>query len=192
MFRYPVLALLAVLLTPGLALAQRSPASAATLGELSRSLQDLSQKVSASVVQIFVTGYAPPDEDDPQAAGQPMFERSSGSGVDRRCRRLHRDQRARRRERHADRGRAAVCGDRRRTRPLDPRPARTHRRRADRRDRPRDRHRGGQDRGEGPAGAAPSATRTRCGPGSWSWRSAARSGSTRRSRSASSAPWRAS
>ena len=72
---------LCVLLTPGPAFAQRSPASVATLGDLSRSLQDLSQKVSASVVQIFVTGYAPPEEDDPQGAGQPTFERSSGSGV---------------------------------------------------------------------------------------------------------------
>src|SRR5687768_14618799 len=70
----------AVLLIPAPAFAQRSPAAAA-LGDLSRSLQDLSQKVSASVVQIFVTGYAPPDEDDPQGAGQPVFERSSGSGV---------------------------------------------------------------------------------------------------------------
>jgi serine protease Do len=61
--------------------AQRSAAQVATLGDLSRSLQDLSQKVSASVVQIFVTGYAPPDEDDPQGAAQPIFERSSGSGV---------------------------------------------------------------------------------------------------------------
>ena len=69
------------LLTPQAALAQRSPASLAALGDLSRSLQDLSQKVSASVVQIFVTGYAAPDEDDPQGAGQPTVERSSGSGV---------------------------------------------------------------------------------------------------------------
>src|SRR5687767_324229 len=75
------LALVAILLIPSVASAQRSPASVATLGELSRSLQDLSQKVSASVVQIFVTGYAPPDEDDRQGAGQPTVERSSGSGV---------------------------------------------------------------------------------------------------------------
>ena len=72
---------LAILLTPTLTLAQRSAASVATLSELSRSLEDLSQKVSASVVQIFVTGYAPPEEDDPHAAAQPTFERSSGSGV---------------------------------------------------------------------------------------------------------------
>ena len=79
MLRLAVLTLL--LLTPSAAYAQRSPASVATLGELSRSLQDLSQKVSASVVQIFVTGYAPPEEDDPHGAGQPTVERSSGSGV---------------------------------------------------------------------------------------------------------------
>ena len=70
-----------LLLTPTAAHAQRSVAQAATLGDLSRSLQDLSQKVSTSVVQIFVTGFAPPDEDDPHASAQPVFERSSGSGV---------------------------------------------------------------------------------------------------------------
>ena len=70
-----------LLLTPTAAHAQRSAAQAATLGDLSRSLQDLSQKVSTSVVQIFVTGFAPPDEDDPHASAQPVFERSSGSGV---------------------------------------------------------------------------------------------------------------
>jgi serine protease Do len=71
----------ALFVFPAPARAQRSPTSLATLGDLSRSLQDLSQKVGASVVQIFVTGYAAPDEDDPQGAGQPMLERSSGSGV---------------------------------------------------------------------------------------------------------------
>jgi serine protease Do len=81
MTRYLSATLLAILLTPGTVLAQRSPASVAALGDLSRSLQDLSQKVSASVVQIFVTGYAPPEEDDPHSAGQPTFERSTGSGV---------------------------------------------------------------------------------------------------------------
>ena len=81
MLRTVSAAILAVLLTPTLALAQRSAASVGTLSELSRSLEDLSQKVSASVVQIFVTGYAPPEEDDPHAAAQPTFERSSGSGV---------------------------------------------------------------------------------------------------------------
>lgn len=61
--------------------AQRSPASVGSLGDLSRSLQDLSQKVGASVVQIFVTGYAAADDEDPRGAGQPVLERSSGSGV---------------------------------------------------------------------------------------------------------------
>ena len=81
MIRYFTAGILSLLLFPAPALAQRSAAQVATLGDLSRSLQDLSQKVSASVVQIFVTGFAPPDEDDPQAAAQPVFERSSGSGV---------------------------------------------------------------------------------------------------------------
>jgi serine protease Do len=74
------LVLLLLLLTPAPAAAQR-PAAPAGLSDLSRSLQELSQKVSASVVQIFVTGYAPPDEDDPQSGGHPVLERSSGSGV---------------------------------------------------------------------------------------------------------------
>ena len=71
----------AFLLVPVPVFAQRAAASLATLGDLSRSLEDLSQKVSASVVQIFVTGYAAPDEDDPRGGGQPVLERSSGSGV---------------------------------------------------------------------------------------------------------------
>jgi serine protease Do len=71
----------ALLLISAPAYAQRSAAQVATLGDLSRSLQDLSQKVSTSVVQIFVTGFVPPDEHDPHAGAQPVFERSSGSGV---------------------------------------------------------------------------------------------------------------
>ena len=51
------------------------------LAELSRSLQDLSAKVSPSVVQIFVTGYPPPDEENQSASVEPQLERSSGSGV---------------------------------------------------------------------------------------------------------------
>src|SRR5215204_1450436 len=81
MLRTLTAATIAVLLWAAPAYAQRSAAQMATLGDLSRSLQDLSQKVSAGVVQIFVTGFAPPDEDDPQGAAQPVFERSSGSGV---------------------------------------------------------------------------------------------------------------
>ena len=81
MFRPLAVVILAILLTPQESLAQRSPAAVATLGDLSRSLQDLSQKVSASVVQIFVTGYAPPEEEDRRGGGQPTFERTSGSGV---------------------------------------------------------------------------------------------------------------
>jgi serine protease Do len=53
----------------------------AALGELSRSLEDLAATVSPSVVQIFVTGYAPPEEDDVKTTSEPALERSSGSGV---------------------------------------------------------------------------------------------------------------
>jgi serine protease Do len=55
--------------------------AAPPLADLSRSLQALAAKVSPSVVQIFVTGYAVPDEDDRAASGEPQLERSSGSGV---------------------------------------------------------------------------------------------------------------
>jgi serine protease Do len=44
-------------------------------------LQELAAKVSPSVVQIFVTGYAAPDEEDRATTGEPLIERSSGSGV---------------------------------------------------------------------------------------------------------------
>ena len=55
--------------------------AAPPLAELSRSLQDLATKVSPSVVQIFVTGYPPPDEENQTASVEPQLERSSGSGV---------------------------------------------------------------------------------------------------------------
>ena len=53
----------------------------AGLSELSHSLEQLVERISPSVVQIFVTGYAPPDEEDQAATGEPALERSSGSGV---------------------------------------------------------------------------------------------------------------
>jgi serine protease Do len=55
--------------------------TAPPLADLSRSLQTLTARVSPSVVQIFVTGYAAPDEEDRAASGEPQLERSSGSGV---------------------------------------------------------------------------------------------------------------
>jgi serine protease Do len=55
-------------------------ATAPALADLSQALQTLAEKVSPGVVQIFVTGYAPPDDED-QATGEPTLERSSGSGV---------------------------------------------------------------------------------------------------------------
>ena len=50
------------------------------LGELSRSLQDLSDAVSPSIVQVLVTAYATPETEDSRSA-EPTIERSSGSGV---------------------------------------------------------------------------------------------------------------
>jgi serine protease Do len=73
---------LVLLISPAnAAIAQTAPPQAPGLSSLSRSLQDLAAKVSPSVVQIFVTGYAPPNEEDRVATAEPMLERSSGSGV---------------------------------------------------------------------------------------------------------------
>jgi len=72
---------LVALILPASSVAQRPAATMPALGDLSRSLQELSQKVGASVVQVFVTGYGVPDEDDPRGGGLPVLERSSGSGV---------------------------------------------------------------------------------------------------------------
>jgi serine protease Do len=58
-----------------------SRAAALALGELSKSLEALASKVSPCVVQIFVTGYAPPEEQQEGGTGEPAIERSSGSGV---------------------------------------------------------------------------------------------------------------
>lgn len=68
-----------LVLLPGTASAQsgRQPG----LADLSKSLQDLAAKVSPSVVQIFVTGYAAPDDNDRSATGAPALERGNGSGV---------------------------------------------------------------------------------------------------------------
>ena len=66
---------------PAVVHAQAARGSSAGLSDLSRSLQELAAKVRASVVQIFVTGYVPPDEEDRAQSGEPTLERTSGSGV---------------------------------------------------------------------------------------------------------------
>jgi serine protease Do len=74
-------ALVAVAVATGpLAAQQASPARAGALAEFSRSLQELSDRVSPSVVQIFVTAFVPPDDED-RSTPEPVVERSSGSGV---------------------------------------------------------------------------------------------------------------
>ena len=78
-------ALLAVLVavlvaTDPVASQQAPPTRAGALAEFSRSLQELSDRVSPSVVQIFVTAFVPPDDED-RSTPEPVVERSSGSGV---------------------------------------------------------------------------------------------------------------
>jgi serine protease Do len=55
--------------------------NALALGELSKALEELSASVSPCVVQLFVTGYAPPEDQQEGGTGEPAIERSSGSGV---------------------------------------------------------------------------------------------------------------
>jgi serine protease Do len=74
-------ALLLILLVVAVPRVDAQPAKTPGLTDLSRSLQDLAAKVSPSVVQIFVTAQTIPDENDPSAAGGPLLERGSGSGV---------------------------------------------------------------------------------------------------------------
>ena len=74
-------ALLLILLVLPVSRIDAQPAKTPGLTDLSRSLQDLAAKVSPSVVQIFVTAQTIPDENDPSAAGGPLLERGSGSGV---------------------------------------------------------------------------------------------------------------
>ena len=59
---------------------QASQARLGALAEFSRSLQELSDRVSPSVVQIFVTAFVAPDDED-RSTAEPVVERSSGSGV---------------------------------------------------------------------------------------------------------------
>ena len=53
----------------------------AALGDLSVALQELAQHVSPCVVQIFVTGYAAPEDQQEGGTAEPAIEHSSGSGV---------------------------------------------------------------------------------------------------------------
>jgi serine protease Do len=68
-------------LAPGRVCASPAAQARTGLADLSRSLQELADKVSPAVVQIFVTGYGVRDDEDPAAKGEPVLERSSGSGV---------------------------------------------------------------------------------------------------------------
>ncbi|HJR58262.1 MAG TPA: trypsin-like peptidase domain-containing protein [Vicinamibacterales bacterium] len=76
--RTGLVVLLALCLSPPPAAQTARPQS---LTELSRSFENLAQKVSPSVVQIFVTGYALPDDNERTVGSAPVLERGSGSGV---------------------------------------------------------------------------------------------------------------
>jgi serine protease Do len=79
---FSILALVVFLfLAPSEVCTVPAPQARAGLADLSRSLQQLADKVSPAVVQIFVTGYGVRDDEDPAAKGEPVLERSSGSGV---------------------------------------------------------------------------------------------------------------
>jgi serine protease Do len=65
---------------PADAQSQTSSRAATGLTEFSRSLQDLAERVSPTVVQIFVTGYTPPDAEQ-TATAEPVISRGMGSGV---------------------------------------------------------------------------------------------------------------
>ena len=73
--------LVVLLNAAGPSAAQSARAQAPALADLSRSLQELAERVRPSVVQIFVTGYMPPDEEERASSGEPTIERSTGSGV---------------------------------------------------------------------------------------------------------------
>ena len=73
--------LLAAVICAGAAPAAAQTSKASGLTELSRSFENLAEKVSPSVVQVFVTGYALPGTDEQIAGTDPVIERGSGSGV---------------------------------------------------------------------------------------------------------------
>ena len=78
--RIPGFVLAVVLAAPAHALLSAAPFQQRPgLTELSRSLEQLAEKVSPSVVQIFVAAYAPSDEES--ATTEPGMRRASGSGV---------------------------------------------------------------------------------------------------------------
>jgi serine protease Do len=78
--RTPFTLAIALSLCAAVAQAQSAKTPARALTDLSQSLQELSDKVSPSVVQIFVTSYGEPDDED-HTTTEPILERSSGSGV---------------------------------------------------------------------------------------------------------------
>ena len=77
--RTAVLGLVALLLAAPPAAAQTPPAPA--IGDLSRSIEATTQRVTPAVVEIFATSYRPGQGLVPRAADLVTTERASGSGV---------------------------------------------------------------------------------------------------------------
>src|ERR687896_471872 len=73
-------ALLTFVLT-GNALAQARATAALPLDSLSKAFEDISRRVSPSVVQVVVTGYGTPEEEAPSADALLGLRRTGGSGV---------------------------------------------------------------------------------------------------------------
>jgi serine protease Do len=75
--------LLAVCLTPSQARGQSAPVSktADVMHQMSDSFETLAKRVSPAVVEVIVTGYGSPSDDDDKASSAVGRERSLGSGV---------------------------------------------------------------------------------------------------------------
>ncbi|MEJ2721454.1 MAG: trypsin-like peptidase domain-containing protein [bacterium] len=77
-----VVAAVMFVLSLGISAAQRSPGSGGvSLGELSKSLETLSEQVGPAVVQIFSIGYGPAEEAGATTASLITKRRATGSGV---------------------------------------------------------------------------------------------------------------
>ena len=94
------------------ALAQKPAPSLDALERMNDAVDALTRRVWPSVVQIAVTSYGVTREKDAAEETSVVLGRQQSIGfrIRGRCRRLHRDQRARRRERAAHPG-AAVAGE---------------------------------------------------------------------------------
>lgn len=76
-----IVAFAAAISQPTFAQAPDQNKNSEVLQQMSRSFQDLVKRLSPAVVEVLVTGYGSPDEDDPDASSALGRERSLGSGI---------------------------------------------------------------------------------------------------------------